>query len=46
MQPASVDLRLGDTFRVFDNHRISSIDLRERPANLTSEVRSRRTRRS
>jgi len=39
VQPASVDLRLGDTFRVFDNHRISSIDLRERPANLTSEVR-------
>jgi dCTP deaminase len=38
VQPASVDLRLGDTFRVFDNHRISSIDLRERPANLTSRV--------
>jgi dCTP deaminase len=39
VQPASVDLRLGDTFRVFDNHRIAAIDLRERPANLTSEVR-------
>jgi len=39
VQPASVDLRLGDTFRVFDNHRIAAIDLRERPANLTSEVK-------
>jgi len=39
VQPASVDLRLGDTFRVFDNHRIAAIDLRERPENLTSEVR-------
>lgn len=39
VQPASVDLRLGDTFRVFHNHRISSIDLREPPGNLTEEVR-------
>src|SRR3954465_12979175 len=38
VQPASVDLRLGDSFRVFDNHRITAIDLRELPANLTSEV--------
>jgi dCTP deaminase len=39
VQPASVDLRLGDTFRVFHNHRVTSIDLREPPANLTEEVR-------
>ena len=38
VQPASVDLRLGDTFRVFHNHRISAIDLRDPPANLTEEV--------
>jgi dCTP deaminase len=39
VQPASVDLRLGDTFRVFNNHRVTSIDLREMPANLTGEVK-------
>jgi dCTP deaminase len=39
VQPASVDLRLGDTFRVFHNHRAASIDLREPPTNLTEEVR-------
>jgi dCTP deaminase len=39
VQPASVDLRLGDTFRVFHNHRVTSIDLRDPPANLTEEVR-------
>jgi dCTP deaminase len=38
VQPASVDLRLGDSFRVFHNHRISAIDLREPPANLTEEI--------
>jgi dCTP deaminase len=38
VQPASVDLRLGDTFRVFHNHRTSAIDLRSPPANLTEEV--------
>jgi dCTP deaminase len=38
VQPASVDLRLGDSFRVFDNHRITAIDLRDVPANLTKEV--------
>ena len=38
VQPASVDLRLGDSFRVFHNHRASSIDLREPPENLTEEV--------
>jgi dCTP deaminase len=38
VQPASIDLRLGDSFRVFHNHRASAIDLREPPANLTEEV--------
>lgn len=38
VQPASVDLRLGDSFRVFHNHRASAIDLREPPGNLTEEV--------
>jgi len=39
VQPASVDLRLGPTFRVFHNHRVSAIDLDDPPANLTEEVR-------
>lgn len=38
VQPASIDLRLGDSFRVFHNHRVTSIDLRNPPANLTEEV--------
>jgi dCTP deaminase len=38
VQPASVDLRLGDSFRVFHNHRASAIDLRNPPDNLTEEV--------
>src|ERR687889_2641689 len=38
VQPASIDLRLGDSFRVFHNHRITAIDLRELPPNLTEEV--------
>jgi dCTP deaminase len=38
VQPASVDLRLGHTFRVFHNHRASAIDLREPPRNLTEQV--------
>src|SRR5881227_2439601 len=38
VQPASVDLRLGDSFRVFHNHRASAIDLRRPPDNLTEEV--------
>jgi dCTP deaminase len=38
VQPASVDLRLGDSFRVFHNHRASAIDLRAPPGNLTEEV--------
>jgi dCTP deaminase len=38
VQPASIDLRLGDSFRVFHNHRTTAIDLRDPPANLTEEV--------
>src|SRR5829696_5075108 len=38
VQPASVDLRLGDSFRVFHNHRAAAIDLRQPPTNLTEEV--------
>jgi dCTP deaminase len=38
VQPASVDLRLGDSFRVFHNHRTSAIDLRDPPTNLTEQV--------
>lgn len=38
VQPASVDLRLGTSFRVFHNHRITAIDLRDPPRNLTEHV--------
>ena len=39
VQPASVDLRLGDSFRVFHNHKVAAIDLRDGPpAGLTEEV--------
>jgi dCTP deaminase len=39
VQPASVDLRLGDSFRVFSNHKVATIDLRDGPPeNLTEEV--------
>ena len=38
VQPASVDLRLGASFRVFSNHRITAIDLREPPTELTEQV--------
>jgi dCTP deaminase len=38
VQPASVDLRLGGTFRVFHNHRTSAIDLRDPPSNLTEQI--------
>ena len=46
VQPASVDLRLGDSFRVFHNHQITAIDLREPPRNLTEQIRWVRTSRS
>ncbi len=38
VQPASVDLRLGNSFRVFHNHRIGAIDLANIPENLTERV--------
>jgi dCTP deaminase len=38
VQPASVDIKLGDSFRVFHNHRVEKIDLRQPPSNLTEEV--------
>jgi len=38
VQPASVDLRLGDSFRVFHNHRIPAIDLAAPPSELTEGV--------
>jgi len=39
VQPASIDLRLGDSFRVFHNHRAAAIDLRDGPPHgLTEEV--------
>src|SRR5690606_18254564 len=38
VQPASYDVRLGHTFRVFHNHRAASIDLRNPPQNLTEGV--------
>jgi dCTP deaminase len=38
VQPASIDLRLGRSFRVFHNHRIGAIDLADPPKNLTEHV--------
>ena len=38
VQPASVDIRLGNSFRVFHNHRIQSIDLAAPPSDLTEHV--------
>src|SRR3954452_20631805 len=38
VQPASVDLRLGRTFRVFHNFRVPAIDLAAPPGNLTERV--------
>lgn len=38
VQPSSVDLRLGTSFRVFHNHRVTAIDLRDPPQGLTEEV--------
>lgn len=38
VQPASLDLRLGDSFRVFHNHKVTAIDLREPPTNLTEQI--------
>jgi dCTP deaminase len=38
VQPASVDLRLGNSFRVFHNHRITAVDLGDPPSELTEPV--------
>ena len=38
VQPASVDVRLGNSFRVFHNHKIQSIDLASPPRDLTEHV--------
>ena len=38
VQPASVDVRLGRSFRVFHNHRIQVIDLADPPSGLTEQV--------
>jgi len=38
IQPASIDVKLGSTFRVFHNHRVESIDLRNPDPNLTEQV--------
>ena len=38
VQPASVDLKLGTSFRVFHNHRIQVIDLADPPTGLTERV--------
>jgi dCTP deaminase len=38
VQPASVDLRLGDSFRVFHNHLAPAIDLDQPPERLTELI--------
>jgi len=38
LQPASVDLRLGASFRVFTNHKVAAIDLADLPDRLTEHV--------
>jgi dCTP deaminase len=38
VQPASVDLRLGRSFRVFENHNITTIDLAAPPRDLTKHI--------
>src|SRR3954465_10953441 len=38
IQPASVDLKLGPSFRVFHNFRVESIDLADPPQGLTELV--------
>lgn len=39
IQPASVDLRVGDCFRVFHNHRLASINLSEPVQDCTELVK-------
>src|SRR3954454_10115644 len=38
VQPASIDLRLGTSFRVFHNHRAAAIDLNDPPRDLTERI--------
>ena len=38
VQPASIDLRLGPSFRVFHNFRVEAIDIADVPQNLTEHV--------
>jgi dCTP deaminase len=38
VQPASVDLKLGTSFRVFHNHRLPAIDLAQPPTGVTEHV--------
>jgi dCTP deaminase len=38
VQPASIDLRLGSSFRVFHNHKLPAIDLAEPPQGVTELV--------
>jgi dCTP deaminase len=38
VQPASVDLKLGTSFRVFHNHRLPAIDLAQPPSGVTEHV--------
>ena len=38
VQPASIDLKLGGSFRVFHNHKIKAIDLAAPPSDLTEHV--------
>src|SRR6476619_7471297 len=38
IQPASVDLKLGPSFRVFHNFRVESIDIADPPQGLTEKV--------
>ena len=40
VQPSSVDLRLGDSFRVFRNHTLGHIDVKQDLSELTSLVES------
>ena len=44
LQPASIDLRLGASFRVFASHKIPAIDLAEPPRNVTEGVEIARRR--
>ena len=40
IQPASIDLRVSDEFRVFENHKYSRIDPREEQEELTTLVKA------